>query len=913
MRSNLIQSTILFGAALCFPAGAFAQAERPAAKAAEPKAEEAVHESVIKNIRWRPVGPAIMSGRVSGVAVVEKEPHIFYVATASGGLWKTINNGTTFEPQFNHESTVSIGDVAVSQSDPNVVWVGTGESNNRNSSSWGDGVYKSADGGRTWTNMGLKDTLHIGRIVIHPQDPNTVYVAAMGHEWGTNKERGVFKTTDGGKTWTPSLQVNERTGAQDLVMDPSDPNTLYAAMHDRIRTVWNYSGNGPGSAIYKTSDAGKSWKKLTKGLPVDHMGRIGLSIYRKNPAVLYAVVPCDAGGQFLRVDSASVEGGIFRSDDKGESWQRMSDLAPRPFYHGQIRIDPNNDQRIWVLGGPVFSSVDGGRTFNSELIRGVHGDHHALWVDPANSGHMLLGTDGGAFLSYDGGKTWVRFDNFALGQFYGIGVDMRKPYYIYGGLQDNGVWGFPSRTHDIGGITNSEVFKVFDGDGMYVAVDPTDPFTIYADWHNGKLGRIDLHTGEYKDIRPVPQEGAQDFRYNWDAPLMLSPHDPKTLYFGGNRLFRIENGGERWTAVSPDLTTNDQTKISSVVFRMGDPFYTWDAESYCTITTLAESPSKKGVLWVGTDDGNLQYSRDAGESWTNVVHNVPGIPKNIYVSRVEASRFDPKVAYAAFDGHRADNYAPYLFITTDEGKTWTSIKGNLPSTSPVYVVREDVRNPNLLFAGTEFGIFATLDKGKNWVQLKSGLPTVAVYDALIHPRDNELVIGTHGQSIWVMDIAPLQQMTPEVLSSSVHLFDIKPTELFQFTAIHELRVAGHNKYQAPNPPFGAVIDYYLKTTIGENVAITIRDNSGQVVGNMQGPGYGGVQQVVWDLRRTAAARAPEAAYTPAHVNAETYYGSMVTPGEYSVTLRAGATTITKKVVVEHAGGTNETVRPPGAR
>ena len=896
-------TTIFLGLALV-PSAAFAQAERPGA---------VIQESMIKNLRFRPVGPAVMSGRITAVAVVESKPYVFYVASASGGLWKTINNGTTFEPQFNHEATVSIGDVAVSQSNPDIVWVGTGESNNRNSSSWGDGVYKSSDGGHTWTNMGLHDTMHIGRIVIHPTDPNIVYVAAMGHEWGTNKERGIFKTTDGGNTWTASLQVDERTGGQDLVMDPSDPNILYAGMSGRIRTKWNYQGNGPGSAIYKTTDAGKTWKKLTNGLPLSHIGRIGLAVYKKNPNVVYAVVPCDAGGQFLKVDSASIEGGIFRSDDKGGSWHRMSDLAPRPFYHGQIRIDPNNDQRIWVLGGPVYSSVDGGRTFNTEAIRGVHGDHHALWVDPANSSHMLLGTDGGAFLSYDSGRTWVRFDNIALGQFYGIGVDMRKPYYIYGGLQDNGVWGFPSRTHDVGGITNAEVFKVFDGDGMYVTVDPTDPNTIYADWHNGKLGKIDLRTIEYKDIRPVPQEGQQDFRYNWDAPLMLSPHDPKTLYFGGNRLFRIENGGERWTAVSPDLTTNDQSKISAVVFRMGDPFYTWDAESYCTITTLTESSVKKGVLWVGTDDGNLQFSRDGGESWANVVQNVPGVPKNTYISRVEASHYDPKVAYASFDGHRADNRSPYLFMTTDEGKTWTSIKGNLPANSPVYVVREDRVNPNLLFAGTEFGVFASLDRGRNWVQLKGGLPTVAVYDALIHPRDNELVLGTHGQSIWIMDIAPLQQMTAEVLAEPVHLFDIKPAELFQYTAIHELRVAGHNKFQGQNPPFGAVINYYLKSPVGENVAITIRDHENHVVGNLQGPGYAGLQQVVWDLRRTSSARAPEAAYTPGHVPSDTYYNSMVLPGEYSVTLRAGSATNTKKVTVEHEEPLAEPGRPTGIR
>jgi photosystem II stability/assembly factor-like uncharacterized protein len=860
-----------------------------------PRLDEVLDESLLKNARWRPVGPAIMSGRVSAIAVVEGQPHTFYVATASGGLWKTINNGTTFEPQFNHESTVSIGDVAVSQSDPNIVWVGTGESNNRNSSSWGDGIYKSTDGGRTWTNMGLKDTLHIGRIVIHPQDPNTIYVAAMGHEWGKNKERGVFKTTDGGMTWTPSLQVDENTGAQDLVMDPSDVNTLYAGMYDRIRTPWRYSGNGPGSGIYKTTDAGKSWKKLTKGLPVDHMGRIGLSIYRKNPAVVYAIVPSDAGGQHVRIDAPSVDGGVFRSDDKGESWQRTNDLAPRPFYHGQIRIDPNNDQRIWVLGGGVHLSTDGGRTFRNDLLKNVHPDHHALWIDPTDSSHGLLGTDGGAYVTYDGGTNWTRFNTFAVGQFYGIAVDMQTPYHIYGGLQDNGVWGFPSRTHDAAGITSADAYKILDGDGMQVQVDPTDPNTIYADWHNGNLGRVNLRRREYKDIRPVPEEGSQDFRYNWNSPITLSPHDPKTLYFGGNKLFRLDDHGDRWTAVSPDLTTNDVTKISALVWNPQHAAYTWDAEAYCTITTIAESPAKKGVLWVGTDDGNLQFSPDGGQSWTNVAGNVPGIPKGLYVSRLEASHFDEKVAYAAFDGHRSDDYAPHLLMTRDSGKTWISIQGNLPKSGPVYVIREDHRNPNLLFAGTEFGIFASLDRGQSWVQLKSGLPTVAVDDAVIHARDNELVIGTHGQSIWVLDIAPLEQMTSEVLASPVHLFDIKPAELFQITAIHDSIFMAQTFYSAPNPPFGVTIEYYLKRTIGQNVDITITDQSGHVAATFQGPGYAGFQQVVWDLRRTPLMPIPGSDFiTPA---AENYFSRMASPGEYSVTLTAGSTRIVKNAIV----------------
>ena len=852
--------------------------------------------ALVKNLRWRSVGPAIMSGRVSGLAVVESKPNIFYVATASGGLWKTINNGTTFEAQFNHEATVSIGDVAVSQSNPDIVWVDTGESNNRNSSSWGDGVYRSTDGGHTWTNMGLRDTLHIGRIVIHPTDPNIVYVSAMGHEWGTNKERGIFKTTDGGKTWTASLQVDDHTGGSDLVMDPSDPNSLYAGMYDRLRTPWKYSGNGPGSAIYKTTDAGKIWKKLTKGLPLDHLGRIGLAIYRKNPSIVYAVVPCDSGGQHVRIDAPSVEGGIFRSDDKGESWHRVNDLAPRPFYHGQIRVDPNDDQKVWVLGGGVHVSTDGGRTFRSDLLRNVHPDHHGLWIDPADSTHAILGTDGGAYATYDGGVNWTRFNTYAAGQFYGIAVDMQTPYHIYGGLQDNGVWGFPSRTHDIGGIMSADAYKILDGDGMQVQVDPSDPDTIYADWHNGNLGRVNLKRREYKDIRPVPEEGTQDFRYNWNAPIFLSPHNPKTLYFGGNRLFRLDDRGDRWTAVSPDLTTNDVGKISALVWNASNAAYTWDAEAYCTITTIAESPAKKGVLWTGSDDGNLQLSRDGGETWTNLIQNVSGVPPNTYVSRVEPSHFDDKVAYASFDGHRSDRYAPYVLMTTDSGKTWKSIASNLPSAGPVYVIREDPRNPNLLFAGTEFGIFASLDRGQSWVPLKSGLPTVAVYDAVIHPRDSELVIGTHGRSVWVLDISPLEQMTPEVLAQPVHLFDIKPVDQFQITGVHDWQFMAQSVFDGANPAFGAVIDYYLQSNLGENVEVRIADKADYPVATLQGPGYAGLQEVVWDLRRSSTTAPPGSDFiTPA---AETYFSRLVPPGEYSVTISAGSARISKKFVVK---------------
>ena len=866
-------------------------------------------ESVLGDLRWRAVGPAVMSGRISDIAVVESTPYVMYAASASGGLWKTTNNGTTWRPVFENEATISIGDVAVAPSDPSIVWIGTGEANNRNSSSWGDGVYKSTDAGETWTNMGLEDTHHVGRIVIHPRDPDTVYVAAMGHLWGTNRERGVFRTVDGGKTWTAVLQVDERTGAQDLVMDPVELSILYAAMYERLRTPWSYENTGPGSGIYKTTDGGSTWRQLEQGLPSERVGRIGLDVYKKNPAVLYAVVEADAGGQFARVDGESQDGGIFRSDDRGESWQRLSGLVPRPFYHGQIRIDPGDDRRIWVLGGALFFSEDGGRNFRSDGAREVHGDHHAMWIDPENPTHLVLGTDAGVYVSYDRGDSWERFNTFAIGQYYGVAVDMRDPYTIYGGLQDNGVWGSPSRTRDASGITNAHAFKVYGGDGMHVAVDPTDPFTLYADWHSGALARIDLRTGEMKDIRPQPKEGSPDFRFNWNSPFILSPHDPRTLYFGANRLFRLDDRGDRWTPISPDLTTNDRERIPAVVWRRSNPGYTWSAEMYCTITTISESPLRGGVLWIGTDDGNVQLTKDAGGTWTNVAKTVPGAPAGLYVSRIEASHADEKTAYIALDGHRSDDFAPYVYVTSDFGETWQPIHGGLPPNGPVYVVREHPRNPNLLFVGTEFGVFTTVSRGATWAALESGLPAVAVYDAVIHPRDDELVIGTHGRSIYVLDIGPFAELDETVLSSPAHLFQVKPATRFQYTNFRDEGNESHRYYAAANPPFGAIIHYYLRDEIGDDVSITITNASGRIERRLSGRGYAGIREVVWDLRRAPAARAAAQMHTE-RVQASDYYSGLVPPGEYTVTLTAGPHRMERRLTVKNGQAVDVPVVSP---
>ena len=893
LKTAAMALAVMFGSAPI----ASMQTARPAAAASEPApAAYALLDAVAARMPWRSVGPAVMSGRIADIAVVETDPQIWYTASASGGLWKTINNGTTFDPIFDQAGSISLGDVAVAPSDPNVIWAGTGEANNRNSSSWGDGVYKSTDAGKTWTNMGLKDSHHVGRIVIDPKDPNVVYIAAVGRLWGHNKERGVFKTIDGGRTWTHSLFVDEKTGAQDLAMDPSDPNTLYAAMYERLRTAYSFKATGRGSGIHKSTDGGRTWRKLTKGLPTEHVGRIGLDIYRKSPNVIYAVIECDAGGTENRVEDTSKEGGVFRSDDKGETWQRVSNIAPRPFFHGQIRVDPTDDRRVWVLGGSVFVSTDGGRTFITGYS-GVHGDHHAMWINPHNSRQLMLGTDAGVYMSYDRGGRWARFNTFPLGQYYAIGVDMQKPYHIYGGLQDNGVWGSPSRTTDVAGITHRDAYKVYGGDGMYVQIDPTDPDTIYTDWHSGTVARIDRRTGRTYDIKPQPKEGTQELRHNWVPPLVMSPHDPTRLYFGANRLIQLDDRGDRWTFISPDLTTNDPSRIPAVVWRRSNPGYAWSAEMHCTIVTVAESPVTPGVIWVGTDDGNVQLTRDGGKTWANLTSGLPAPVRGLYVSRVEASHHDDKVAYVTLDGHRSNNFEPHVFMTSDSGKTWTSIRANLPAFGSSYVIREDHRNPNLLFVGTEFGIFASIDRGRRWAQLNAGLPTISVWDALIHPRDNDLVIGTHGRSIFVLDITPLQELTPKVLESAAHLFDVKPATVFQPRNWNDWSNVGHQMYAAPNPPFGVVINYYVGTPLGHDVRVTITNNAGSLRRELTGRGYAGLNQVVWDLRETAGAQPAERRNTE-RTYWEDYAQGLVEPGEYLATLTAGDVRITKKFIVE---------------
>jgi photosystem II stability/assembly factor-like uncharacterized protein len=826
---------------------------------------------VYRSLKFRAVGPATMGGRMSAFAVRENNPAVIFAGAGTGGLFKTTNNGTTWSAVFEDQPVASIGAVATSPRDSNLVWVGTGEGNGRNSSSWGNGVYKSSDGGSKWTHVGLDNSHDIPALVIDPRNDSTVWVAVLGHLWGRNPERGVYKTADGGKTWTAVLQLGDSVGAIDLVLDPANPDVAYAAMYQRLRAPYSMRSGGPVGGIYKTTDGGKTWTKLTDGLPAQ-TGRIGLDLYRKNSQVVYAVIESDLGGPRDIDDVRSRAGGVFRSDDGGAHWRRLSNLAPRAFYFAKVRVDPTNDAHVYILGFGLDVSDDSGHSFRHDGAEKIHGDLHTLWIDPANPSHLILGTDGGIYFSWDRSKTWDFVNNVATGEFYEVTYDYRTPYRICGGLQDNGSWCGPSRKRAEDGIANGDWFRVGDCDGYYVQVDSTDPDIVYAECQGGYAFRVNLRNGASTAIKPVPKEGTPTFRFNWDTPFAISHFDPSVLYMGGNQLFRLTARGDRWEIISPDLSTMNPLTMTTT----GS-----SAETYNTIVALSESPLSPRILWVGTDDGNIQLTRDGGASWTNVAAALKGLPKaNLYVARVEASHFDSATAYVAIDGHRSDVFQPLVFVTTDFGRTWTSISGNLPTDAPVKSLREDPRNKNLLFVGTEHALFFSIDRGTSWNRLKSGLPTVAYDDIAIHPRDRDLIVGTHGRSIYVLDqIIALEELTPAILDSTAHLFTTRPVQ--PFWKLGESGLWGHRPYQAANPPAGAYIDYYLKFYALDEVSITIADSAGHEVAKLTGSRDPGLNRVVWDLQ-------PKESIRTAGPGDPTEY---VAPGAYTITLSAAGKTL----------------------
>lgn len=791
-----------------------------------------------------------MGGRIADLAVYEKDPRIFYVATAAGGVWKTENGGLTMTPVLTKTGSAGYGAVAVSATDPNVVYVGMGEASSRNSVSWGDGIYKTTDGGKTWANIGLKECRHFSKIRLDPKNHDIAYAAGMGDLWGYNQDRGIYKTTDGGKSWKKILYVDDKTGFIDLVMNPKNPNELMAAGWQKLRKAYDWTSGGPGSGLFKTKDGGKTWKKITKGIPTPGiLGRIGLDYHRANPKIMVATIEHRNPADNKR------EGGLFRSEDGGESWTRVNTQNPRPFYFSLPRIDPVDPNRIYVPGVQILFSEDGGKTLRT-WPTSVHVDHHAFWIDPKDNNHVIIGEDGGLAVTRDRGAKWQHVHTMPIGQFYAVHFDMRKPYWVYGGLQDNGTWASPTQTQN-GGPTNFDTYTFAGGDGFHVQIDPEDWTTAYCESQGGALYRVDLRTGAQRSIRPNanntfprPAQGDNP-RFNWSAPIVLSPHNSKTLFFGGNKLFRSVNRGDTWEAISPDLSTNDETKRRPGV-NSASPENT-GAEQHCTIITICESPIRRGVIWVGTDDGQVQVTEDDGKTWRNVTFNIPDLPANTWVSRVTASKSVVGRCYATFDGHRNNDYKTYVYLTEDYGKTWTPITTGLPANDPAYVIKEGLQNPNLLILGTETGLYFSLDRGKNWNKYNhADFPTVPVHDVAIHPRDGDLVIGTHGRSIWTMPISVLEEMSSENMAKEAHL--AKPAPIYQFGRVSFKPWDGDGVWQSPNTQPGTYISYYLRAEAKE-AKIVITDIEGRTVFERESGKAAGINVLYWNARGRQAIRA----------------------------------------------------------
>jgi photosystem II stability/assembly factor-like uncharacterized protein len=825
---------------------------------------------LFKNLKARSIGPAVMGGRVSDIAIDPRNPFVFYVGLGHGGVFKTNDNGVTFDPIFDKQPTLSIGAVAVAPSDSDVIWVGTGEANDRNSSDWGDGVYRSIDGGENWQNVGLKDSRAIARIVIDPKKPEVAYVAAMGHLWIDGGERGLYKTTDAGKTWKPILQAaaphNARTGCGDVIVDPANPEIVYAALYARRRTPWSFT-SGPSvtegedvGGIFKSTDGGASWKKLGGGLPAQ-TGRIGLAISASNPKVVMAVVESFEGGTSQLTDLRSKSGGMFRSEDGGEKWTRMSAMDPRPFYFSQIRIDPANDQRVYLLGFGLLVSDDGGKNFREDLGEKVHPDCHAMAIQPGTvpppkppkpedknkppkppvCQRLLLGTDGGIYQSFAGGKNWDHLNKIPSGEFYRISLDDTKPYFrIAGGLQDNENWVGPSGVQSKEAIRNCDWTALAGGDGFYVLFDPTDRDTFYAESQQGEVHRINLRNGELRRLRPEPSEGQPRYRFHWNSPLAMSRHKPGVIYLGGNCVFRLVDRAERYSVISPDLTRNEPMHTNAV----GS-----GAENYGVVFSLAESPKRAGLLWAGTDDGRLWVTENEGGKWTELTSNLPDPARGQWVVHIEPSNIDPNVAYVATNAYRSGDDRATILRTADLGKTWQSVAGDLPVNDPVEVVREDPVNAKLLYAGTHFGLFGSFDQGAHWVRI-GDVPPVRVDDIQIHPHTADLAVATHGRSIAILDdTIPFREFTPAIA--------VKPAQLFSVRSVTGAYLQpgfvdsnGKGIYRGQNPAEGALFTVWIREFTGDEIKIAVTKSTGQPVANLKAPGAPGFTRLNWDLRPT---------------------------------------------------------------
>ncbi|MEO7013255.1 MAG: hypothetical protein ABI127_03030 [Dokdonella sp.] len=872
-------------------------------------------------LEMRGIGPAMVSGRIADLAVNTKDKSTWYVAAASGGLWKTINAGTTWKPIFDDQGSYSLGCVTIDPNNPLVIWLGSGENNSQRSVSYGDGVYRSLDGGTTWQNMGLKQSEHISQIVVDPRDSNVVWVAAQGPLWSAGGDRGLFVTRDAGKTWSKAFETSENTGVTEVHLDPRDSDVMLASTYQRRRNVWTVINGGPESGLRKSTDAGKTWRKISNGLPKGDIGRIGLAISPPDPDTIYAVM-----------DAAGKDGGIYRSTDAGENWEKRSDYLPSSGqYYNKLFADPQAVDRFYAMDTWMNVSDDGGKTMRRVGEKHKHVDNHVLWIDPANPRHLLAGCDGGVYQSFDRGATWEWFDNLPLSQFYRVGLDNGLPFYsIYGGTQDNNSVGGPSRTRSKNGIVNSDWFITQEGDGFQTVIDPVDPNTVYAESQNGGLVRFDRRTGEAVDIQPQPGIDDAPLRWNWDSPLIVSPHQPTRLYFAAQRLFRSDDRGNTWNAVSADLTRQIDRNTLPMMGRV------WGVDSiakntstsfYGNIVALAESSKVEGQLAIGTDDGLIQISTDGGGSWRRI-ERFPGVPERSYVSRVLFSQHDANTLYAAFDNHKQGDFKPYLLRSTDLGRSWTAITQGLPERGSVYAVVEDHVKPDLLFAGTEFGLYFSPDRGRRWIQLKGGLPTIRISDLAIQQRENDLVAASYGRGFYVLDdYSPLRAISDATLATKAMLFPVKRASTYAQSAPFGGSGQGFNGdqfYVAPNPPVGAVFTYYLREELktraqtrqdaekerikkGEDtpyptwealkqedreeppvVILTVTDSDGNVVRRVEGPAKAGAQRVVWDLRYPASVPTnlkPEldrAPWDPEPV------GPLVAPGRYRVALAVRA-------------------------
>ncbi len=866
--------------------------------------------SVFSGIKLRCIGPAVTGGRIVALAVDPHNRAHYYVGVASGGVWETHNDGTSWTAVFEHEPVYSIGALAMDPNNPFVVWVGTGEANSQRSVGWGDGVYKTVDGGKHWTNMGLKTSEHIGKILIDPRNANIVFVAAQGPLWGPGGDRGLYKTTDGGKTWKNVLKIDENTGVNDVEMDPSNPDIMYASTYERRRHVWGFIDGGPQGGIYKSTDCGNSWTRLTHGLPTVDMGKIGMAVSPVSPNVVYATV-----------EAADGKGGIFRSTDYGETWERRNPFDEVAMYYGVIYADPVDLNRIYIMNTYIHVSNDGGKTLHRLDEKWKHVDSHVMYIDPHDPDYYLVGCDGGLYESYDRAKNWDFKSNLPITQFYNVTVDNSKPFfYVYGGTQDNNSVGGPSQTMSASGIVNSDWFVTVGGDGFQSRVDPVDPNTVYAESQYGGLVRFDRKTGQVLGIQPQQGKNEAPLRWQWDSPILISPFNHNTVYFGANKLFKSTDRGDSWTEISGDLTRQLDVNKMKIMGRIWGPDAVARNSSttfYGTTTCIAESPLKQGLLYVGTDDGLIQVTDNGGKTWRRI-GNFPGVPEMTYVSTIVPSNYNINTVYAAFDNHKNADFKPYLLKSTDQGRTWESISSNLPKDGPVHAFAQDFKDPELLFAGTEFGLFFSNNGGEKWVQLKGDFPTIPVMDLAIQKSECDLVAATFGRSFYVLDnYAPLRLATEKTLSGNADLFPVRDAMMYvlkQPLGDVGKGAQGESYYTAKNPPFGAAFTYYLKKSLqtgkeirqkeenkaqksgGEapfptnqqltaegmqpapSIELKVTDASGNVVRRVEGPVTAGIHRVSWDLRYPSMVVRQK---PPAYGSDE---GPFVMPGKYTVEL-----------------------------